>query len=77
MKDFNWDPDWIFLGSIIKLKFNKEKHMNYIDKCKLHAKWMKKYDNPENLTLMQIQHEIAKCNGYTNWKDLLDKNKGE
>ena len=49
--------------------------MNFIDEAKKHAKWMKKYDNPENLTLMQIQHMIAVCNGYRNWKDLLNKNK--
>ena len=49
--------------------------MDFINECKRHAKWMKKYDNPEKMTLMQIQHKIALCHGYKNWKDLLEKNK--
>jgi hypothetical protein len=38
------------------------------------CKIAKKYNNPNNKTLMQIQHEYAKTLGYKNWEELL---KGE
>ena len=49
--------------------------MNIIDEYKRIAKYTKKYSNPDNLTLMQIQHNLVVCNGYRNWKDFLEKNK--
>lgn len=38
---------------------------------KKECKKIKKFDNPKNLKLMQIQHEMAKKLGFKNWNDLL------
>lgn len=49
-----------------------EKEINY---HKGQCKKIKKYNNPENLTLMQIQHKYAINLGYKNWSDLINSNK--
>lgn len=43
----------------------------YIRHLKNKAKIIKKKNNPENKTLMQIQHQITKEEGYKNWSELL------
>ena len=46
-----------------------EKEINYHKgKCK----FIKKYNNPKNLTLMQIQHEYAKKMGFKKWSDFIN-----
>lgn len=50
--------------------------MDAIKRLKITAKIRKKFNNPENKTLMQIQNEIAKELGYKNWNTLINK-KGE
>ena len=40
---------------------------------KRRCKMIKKFSNPENMTLMQIQHKYAQGLGYRNWKELLEK----
>ena len=44
-----------------------------IEYHKRRCKLIKKFDNPDNLSLMQIQHKYAVGLGYRNWKELLDK----
>ena len=43
-----------------------------IDYCKRQCKLIKKFNNPGNLSLMQIQHNYAVSFGFKNWKELLD-----
>ena len=33
--------------------------MSFINRCKVHAKWMKKYDNPDNHDIKQYCVEFA------------------
>jgi len=41
-----------------------------INHHKLNCKKLKKFNNPENLTLMQIQHRYAVSLGFKNWLEL-------
>ena len=44
--------------------------MSTIDFHKRQCKMQKKFNNPDNLTLMQIQHNYAVGLGYKSWSDL-------
>jgi len=44
--------------------------MATIDFHKQECKKIKKFNNPDNLTLMQIQHKYAVSLGYRSWADL-------
>ena len=42
-----------------------------IEQRKRECKIQKKYNNPKNLSLMQIQHLKAKELGYKNWGEMI------
>lgn len=51
----------------------EEKERNW---HKSQCKKIKKYNNPENKTLSQIQHEYAQKKGFKKWSDFISQ-KGE
>lgn len=42
-----------------------------IEYAKKQCKIIKKFNNPDNLSLMQIQHKYAVEHGYKCWADML------
>ena len=50
--------------------------LSIVEQAKKECKRIKKFNNPNNLTLMQIQHYYAVLLGYRSWKEFIDE-KGE
>ena len=49
-----------------------------VENAKRECKMIKKFNNPENKSLMQIQHQYAKNLGFKNWDELIHSEiKGE
>lgn len=55
-------PEWI-------KTFSEIKDLKEWKRC---AKMIFKFNNPKKLTLMQIQHSLAKIHGFENYKELKE-----